>query len=373
MSFSSRLLKLLQSAAQKTAITVQDAAFEISAETRENLRTGFGIPRAVGDAASFSCFAIAAAGTASVTFDLVGKVFGSRDCLGCSGWEAVSCQTCRGTGRVRSATPPSGNKILIAAPVLGHPSLAATSSSLPCPTCSGSGVMKCPECKGDSWKPRFTLDKIMDSPRRGWAVHQHCKPVLPSSSMLSSPSAAEFWLFDLPEAESGKTIPAREKGNMWWQYSYSQRYNDAKAIVANRKPGWEAANQTLLEIDAKKAMEEGDLVEDVEREKRRLAIIASLATQPPSVPKRPSNFGVFKNILEAPEWNDVKSEEARKMWETILKKQEEFKQAVLDAQWKEHWLQNLIEERTEKAVPAKAVEKKDPKGGSIAKKKTARK
>lgn len=263
-----KAIQQAQGLVRAAVLFTQELAFELRTEANEALRTGLGIPKAVTSIASFGCFAVAAAGTASITADFVGKMYGAHECSGCNGWEGVACGTCRGTGRTRRQTVPavgsssksssSSRSVVVASPPLLVDQSAADTSS-PCATCNGSGVMNCTVCNGDAWKNKITFDRILDSPVKAWDTYRMTQPVMPSSEAMQNPSHAAFWLLQRPELEDGREMGDEEKQAVWWDHQWKQRYNVTREAVLKQEPGWQEAYQALVDTDPSFALNDPQL------------------------------------------------------------------------------------------------------------------
>ncbi|KAL2247511.1 UNVERIFIED_CONTAM: hypothetical protein Sindi_2603400 [Sesamum indicum] len=141
---------------------------------------GFGVPEFISKLSYSAVFAIATLGTYDIAFELGKKVLCQRNCRTCTGWQAMQCTMCRGSGKVqyqvknyalRSGEKATAENIADAiaenrAELVHLPSSVDLHLPLPykeCPSCDGSGVMKCPECKG-KFPLRISADDIMEPP-----------------------------------------------------------------------------------------------------------------------------------------------------------------------------------------------------------------
>ncbi|CAI5506598.1 unnamed protein product [Closterium sp. Naga37s-1] len=375
-----RAVQQVQGVAQAAAQFAQELVFELRTESQEALRTGLGIPRAVTSIASFGCFAVAAAGTAAITTDFVARLYGARECEGCNGWEGVACTTCRGTGHTRRQALPSskssGQSLLVASP---HPAVSSSSSAAAasvslCPTCHGSGVMKCSVCNGDAWKNKITFDRVLDSPLKAWDAYRMAKPVMPSPEAMQDPNRAAFWLLQRPAVEEGVEMSERDKEAVWWEHQWKQRYEGMREAVLQKQPGWQQAQQALIEMDPSAALNDPQLdaaVRTKPLKARRLPklegdaearVAAALEEARKKVekmtpPPRPKDFGSFQldwvqesDHCKEPDQSKMKGEAERQQWQAMLQQQREVEEKMLDAAWRDTWQNDKVEESLKKAV-----------------------
>ncbi|CAI5514085.1 unnamed protein product, partial [Closterium sp. Naga37s-1] len=376
-----RAVQQVQGVAQAAAQFAQELVFELRTESQEALRTGLGIPRAVTSIASFGCFvsrpaypipAVAAAGTAAITTDFVARLYGARECEGCNGWEGVACTTCRGTGHTRRQALPSskssGQSLLVASP---HPAVSSSSSAAAaslCPTCHGSGVMRCSVCNGDAWKHKITFDRVLDSPLKAWDAYRMAKPVMPSPEAMQDPNRAAFWLLQRPAVEEGVEMSERDKETVWWEHQWKQRYEGMREVVLQKQPGWQQAQQALIEMDPSAALNDSEMdaaIRTKPLKARRLPklegdaearMAAALEEARKKVdkmtpPPRPKDFGSFQlDWVQEPDESKMKGEAERQQWQAMLQQQREVEEKMLDAAWRDSWQNDKVEENLKKAV-----------------------
>ncbi|CAI5511978.1 unnamed protein product [Closterium sp. Naga37s-1] len=367
-----RAVQQVQGAAQAAAQFAQELVFELRTESQEALRTGLGIPRAVTSIASFGCFAVAAAGTAAITTDFVARLYGARECEGCNGWEGVACTTCRGTGHTRRQALPSskssGQSLLVASP---HPAVSSSSSAAAaslCPTCHGSGVMRCSVCHGDAWKHKITFDRVLDSPLKAWDAYRMAKPVMPSPEAMQDPNRAAFWLLQRPAVEEGVEMSERDKEAVWWEHQWKQRYEGMREAVLQKQPGWQQAQQALIEMDPSAALNDPQLdaaVRTKPLKARRLPklegdaearVAAALEEARKKVekmtpPPRPKDFGSFQlDWVQEADQTKMKGEAERQQLQAMLQQQREVEEKMMDSAWRESWQNDKVEESLKKAV-----------------------
>eukprot|EP00271_Cylindrocystis_brebissonii_P005031 TRINITY_DN16980_c0_g1_i1.p1 TRINITY_DN16980_c0_g1~~TRINITY_DN16980_c0_g1_i1.p1 ORF type:complete len:438 (-),score=108.83 TRINITY_DN16980_c0_g1_i1:298-1611(-) len=355
---------------QATAALLQNVAFEVKTETNEFLRTGMGVPRAISSAASFSCFAVAAAGTANLTFDLIGKAYGPRECEGCNGWEGLACQTCKGIGEVQFGVRTPGLRLSEArdpkeaasavlsgrADLFHLPQDVNLGMALPCkecPTCDGSGVMKCTTCKGDAWKNKISFDKMFDAPWTAWHVYWKQRRVDLAEEAMMDPGFARFMLLRRPEIH-GLKMTEDEKRRIWFEYEKSQQYNRIRQVVAQRAPGWEAAQQSLVELNPRRALSDPVYVHNVALYRAVQECEAEVAKM--QAPPRPPGWEVeVPDLLPALEWSKVADAGNKAEWEEVFHNQEKLKEAVKDGEWTKQWRAQKVEEvLREKATKVRA-------------------
>ncbi|KAG5569201.1 hypothetical protein H5410_058967 [Solanum commersonii] len=238
---------------------------------------GFGVPEFISKLSYSTIFVVATLGTYDIAMELGKKVISQRDCRTCSGWQALQCTMCKGSGKVhyqvKNYTLKRGEKATAEsiadaiadnrAELVHLPSTVDLHLPLPskeCPSCDGSGVMKCPECK-DKLQIRISADDIMEPPWKAYNIMRkmdypyeasalsslflffyHFPSSLPLQHIVDSmkdPSIAAFWLLTLPQIVGGFEYDEDVKKKIWWQYKESMRYDQLRDVVAKRKPGWE--------------------------------------------------------------------------------------------------------------------------------------
>ncbi|GAB4849500.1 hypothetical protein Ancab_004294 [Ancistrocladus abbreviatus] len=137
---------------------------------------GFGIPEFISKLSISAVFAVVTLGTYDIALELGKKVICQRNCRTCSGWQALRCTMCRGTGKVQyqiknytlnSGEKPTAENVAEAvvenrAELVHLPATVDLHVPLPskdCPTCDGTGAMKCPECK-NKLQVRISADDV---------------------------------------------------------------------------------------------------------------------------------------------------------------------------------------------------------------------
>ncbi|CAI7837698.1 unnamed protein product, partial [Closterium sp. NIES-54] len=318
--------------------------------------------------------AVAAAGTAAITTDFVARLYGARECEGCNGWEGVACTTCRGTGHTRRQALPSskssGQSLLVASP---HPAVSSSSSAATaslCPTCHGSGVMRCSVCNGDAWKHKITFDRVLDSPLKAWDAYRMAKPVMPSPEAMQDPNRAAFWLLQRPAVEEGVEMSERDKETVWWEHQWKQRYEGMREVVLQKQPGWQQAQQALIEMDPSAALNDSEMdaaIRTKPLKARRLPklegdaearVAAALEEARKKVdkmtpPPRPKDFGSFQlDWVQEPDQSKMKGEAERQQWQAMLQQQREVEEKMLDAAWRDSWQNDKPREVEEKMLDA---------------------
>eukprot|EP00850_Spirogloea_muscicola_P010454 SM000061S19281 [mRNA] locus=s61:551761:555792:+ [translate_table: standard] len=355
-------LKAAAARARGAAEFARDAAFELNVvlgfaiqatEAQEALRTGLGIPRAVSNIAGLSVAAVAAAGTAAVTFDLVSKFYGPKECQRCSGWEGLCCSTCGGSGEqliaIRSPNLKRGESVTVAAMaaafaggrvgIIQLPGSLDAGLPLPrrtCTACDGTGVMKCPECHGQAFKNKISFDRIFDAPLFGWDAQLRTKPTNTNkAAVLTDPGNARFLLFERPELEGGFTMPEDVKHALWWQYENAAMYDMAREKVVRKEAGWEAAQQMMAELDPDRALQDPAIVQSFPEHRVQRELLDRAAALPP--PPRPEEWVKLPPSVEAPDWRKLQSPEERREWEAILAREPAAQEALLDHAWRREW------------------------------------
>ncbi|KAK6132693.1 hypothetical protein DH2020_033576 [Rehmannia glutinosa] len=181
---------------------------------------GFGVPEFISKLSYSAIFAVAALGTYDIAFEMGKKVLCQRNCKTCTGWQAMQCTMCKGSGKVqyqvknyalRSGEKATAENIADAisenrAELVHLPSSVDLHLPLPskeCPSCDGSGVMKCPECKG-KFPIRISADDIMEPPWKAYNILRKMDyPYEHIAHSMKDPSIAAFWLITLPQIVGG--------------------------------------------------------------------------------------------------------------------------------------------------------------------------
>ncbi|KAF3657152.1 putative origin recognition complex subunit 3-like [Capsicum annuum] len=162
---------------------------------------GFGVPEFISKLSYSTIFLVATLGTYDIAMELGKKLICQRDCRTCSGWQALQCTMCKGSGKVhyqvKSYTLKRGEKATAEsiadaiadnrAELVHLPSTVDLHLPLPskeCPSCDGSGVMKCPECKG-KLQIRISTDDIMEPPWKAYNIMRKMDYPYEASAMSS--------------------------------------------------------------------------------------------------------------------------------------------------------------------------------------------
>ncbi|CAI5494141.1 unnamed protein product [Closterium sp. Naga37s-1] len=258
----------------------------------------------------------------------------------------------------------TGQTLLVASP---HPAVSSSSSAAAasvslCPTCNGSAVMKCSVCNGDAWKHKITFDRVLDSPLKAWDAYRMAKPVMPSPEAMQDPNRAAFWLLQRPAVEEGVEMSERDKEAVWWEHQWNQRYEGMREAVLQKQPGWQQAQQALIEMDPSAALNDPQLdaaVRTKPLKARRLPklegdaearVAAALEEARKKVekmtpPPRPKDFGSFQlDWVQEPDQSKIKGEAERQQW------QREVEEKMLDAAWRDTWQNDKVEESLKKAI-----------------------
>ncbi|CAI5966608.1 unnamed protein product [Closterium sp. NIES-64] len=274
---------------------------------------------------------------------------------------ASLCPMCHGS---------TGQTLLVASP---HPAVSSSSSAAAasvslCPTCHGSGVMKCSVCNGDAWKNKITFDRVLDSPLKAWDAYRMAKPVMPSPEAMQDPNRAAFWLLQRPAVEEGVEMSERDKEAVWWEHQWNQRYEGMREAVLQKQPGWQQAQQALIEMDPSAALNDPQLdaaVRTKPLKARRLPklegdaearVAAALEeawkkVEKMTPPPRPKDFGSFQlDWVQEPDQSKIKGEAERQQWQAMLQQQREVEEKMLDAAWRDTWQNDKVEESLKKAI-----------------------
>ncbi|KAL8046571.1 hypothetical protein ABFX02_08G186000 [Erythranthe guttata] len=328
---------------------------------------GFGVPEFVSKLSYSAIFAIATLGTYDIAFEMGKKVLCQRNCRTCSGWQAMQCTMCRGSGKVqyqvKNYALRSGEKATAAniadaisenrGELVHLPSSVDLHLPLPCkecPSCEGSGVMKCPECKG-KLPIRISADDIMEPPWKAYNILR--KMDYPYEHVIHSmkdPSIAAFWLITLPQIVGGVDFDDEIKQKIWWEYKESRRYDQLRDEVAKRKPGWEYLQEALISIDPNRAKEDPVIVKNVPFFKAKKALESEVLKLNP--PPRPQNWGDLDLPLNASSWTEEDLKDPKKLYEMtiLLNAQREIADQMLDAQWETRWREEKMNEMLKEKV-----------------------
>ncbi|KAI5333209.1 hypothetical protein L3X38_023339 [Prunus dulcis] len=341
--------------------------FTLAIDIAGSAPRGFGLPELVSKLSYMSIFAVATLGTYDIALELGKKVICQRNCGTCSGWQALRCTMCRGSGRVhyqvKNYTLKSGEKATAEciadaiaanrAELVHLPSSINLNAPLPskdCPTCDGTGVMGCHECK-DKLQVRISADDIMEPPWKAYNVLRKMDyPYEHIVHSMKDPSIAAFWLFTLPQVAGGFDFDDDVKKKIWWQYKESMRYDQLRDVVAKRKPGWENLQEALISIDPARAREDPVIVKNIPYYKAKKALEAEVMKLDP--PPRPQNWGELDLPLNASSWSkeDLKNPEKFYEMTVLLNAQREIADKILDSQWENRWRQQRLNEMLEEKV-----------------------
>ncbi|PHT72997.1 hypothetical protein T459_23782 [Capsicum annuum] len=330
---------------------------------------GFGVPEFISKLSYSTIFLVATLGTYDIAMELGKKVICQRDCRTCSGWQALQCTMCKGSGKVhyqvKSYTLKRGEKATAEsiadaiadnrAELVHLPSTVDLHLPLPskeCPSCDGSGVMKCPECKG-KLQIRISTDDIMEPPWKAYNIMRKMDyPYEASamSSLMKDPGIAAFWLLTLPQIVGGFEYDDDVKKKIWWQYKESMRYDQLRDVVAKRKPGWEYLQDALVSIDPVRAREDPVVVKNIPYFKAKKALEAEVMKLDP--PPRPQNWGELNLPLNASSWSEKDLKDPKKLYEmtVLLNAQREMAEKMLDAQWEAKWREEKLNKMLEEKV-----------------------
>ncbi|KAL2634332.1 hypothetical protein R1flu_005811 [Riccia fluitans] len=349
---------------------LKDAAFDISWSFRDSAKTGFGFPRFLSSMASLGVATVAAAGTASVALDMTGKFFGKRECNTCNGWEGLRCTLCRGSGRVRYTVNDSSlseaeraNTRSVAAAVLEDraeiqyvPASVGLELPLPysgCPACDATGVEICSTCEGDSWKPKFNFENLMNAPWQSWDVYRKVKPepIPGTTEVVADPAVAAFNMYAREEAEKGFTYDEDVKEKMMYKYHNAREYDNIRERVARREPGWEHMQDFLAVKDPERALSDPVIVVDPPYYYAKAQIVAEVNELP--VPPRPEQWmSKIEYPLKESDWSkeDLKNPKVKAEMEVLLRGQEQFFNTFRDKSWEMMWRKKKIAEVTQSKI-----------------------
>ncbi|KAH0775395.1 hypothetical protein KY290_012532 [Solanum tuberosum] len=328
---------------------------------------GFGVPEFISNLSYSTIFVVATLGTYDIAMELGKKVISQRDCRTCSGWQALQCTMCKGSGKVhyqvKNYTLKRGEKATAEsiadaiadnrAELVHLPSTVDLHLPLPskeCPSCDGSGVMKCPECK-DKLQIRISADDIMEPPWKAYNIMRKMDyPYEHIVDSMKDPSIAAFWLLTLPQIVGGFEYDEDVKKKIWWQYKESMRYDQLRDVVAKRKPGWEYLQEALVSIDPARAREDPVIVKNIPYFKAKKALEAEVMKFDP--PPRPQNWGELNLPLNASSWSEKDLKDPKKLYEmtVLLNAQREISEKMLDAQWEAKWREEKLNKMLEEKV-----------------------
>ncbi|CAA0816320.1 embryo defective 2737 [Striga hermonthica] len=348
-------------------VKVVVAPFTLAIDIAGSAPRGFGIPEFISKISLSAVFAIATFGTYDIAFELGKKVLCQRNCRTCSGWQAMQCTMCRGSGQVqyqvknyalRSGEKATASNIADAiaenrAELVHLPSSVDLHVPLPskqCPDCDGSGVMRCPECKG-KLPFRISADDIMEPPWKALNImRQMDYPYEHVVHSMKDPSIAAFWLITFPQIVGGVDYDDEVKQKIWWQYKENMRYDQLRDEVAQRKPGWEYLQQALISIDPDRARDDPVIVKNIPFYRAKKTLEAEVMKLNP--PPRPRNWGDLDLPIDESSWNEEDLKDPKKLHEMtiLLNAQREIADKILDAQWETKWREEKLNEMLKETV-----------------------
>ncbi|PIN03772.1 hypothetical protein CDL12_23695 [Handroanthus impetiginosus] len=328
---------------------------------------GFGIPEFISKLSYTAVFAVATIGTYDIAFELGKKFLCQRNCHTCSGWRAMQCTMCKGSGKVhyqvknyalRSGEKATAENIADAiaenrAELVHLPSSLDLHFPLPskeCPSCDGSGVMKCPECNCRI-QLRISADDVMEPPWKACNIMRKMNyPYEHIVHSMKDPSIAAFWLITLPQIVGGLEYEDEVKQKIWWEYKESTRYDQLRDEVAKREPGWEYLQEALISIDPIRAKNDPLIVKNVPVYKARKTLEAEVMKLDP--PPRPQNWGGLDLPLNESSWTKEDRKDPKKLYEMtiLLNAQKEIADKILDAQWETKWREEKLNEMLKEKV-----------------------
>lgn len=347
----------------KVLFTPLTLAFDIAGSAPR----GFGVPELVSKLSAASVFAVATLGTYDIALNLGRKVICQRDCVTCSGWQALRCTMCRGSGRVHyqvkncrlkseeKATAESVADAIVnnRAELVHIPSSLDPQIPLPskdCPICDGTGVMGCPECK-NKLPFRISIDGIMEPHWQARNVLEKIDyPYEHIRDSMKDPKNAAFWLITFPQIMYGFTYGDNAKKTIWSEYKESRRYDQLREVVARREPGWEFLQDDLISIDPDRARDDPVIVKNIPYYKAKKALEEEVMKLDP--PPRPSNWGELDLPLSPSSWGeeDLKNPEKLHEMNVLLNAQREISEDILNVQWETKWRQEKVNEMLEEKL-----------------------
>ncbi|KAH7314761.1 hypothetical protein KP509_21G019200 [Ceratopteris richardii] len=360
------------SAAKKTftdAGTVfREAAHDAAYDLRDNALRGFGLPRLLTSAASFSVAGCAAIGTLAITCEMISKMHVRRDCRNCNGFGGLRCTACLGKGHVqyssnavsktkKSSISNLANDILEGKEeVINYPPGYNAGYPLPyreCPTCSGTGVAICQMCNGyPLQQPHLSFDNLMDVPWKTWNAHRRTHPpqIRRLSENIKDPDLAAFLLFEKDEIERGVKYDEDTKAQLMASYLRDVEYDDVRKLVADRQPGWEQLQEALQILDPERAKTDPVIVQDVPHYKARMLLEADVASM--EVPPRPTEWTKYLPLLKEKYGGNTEEKAALSISEirTMVDLRESLIEQVLDAGWANEWRQRKVKEMIEEKI-----------------------
>eukprot|EP00252_Welwitschia_mirabilis_P016367 TRINITY_DN3610_c0_g1_i2.p1 TRINITY_DN3610_c0_g1~~TRINITY_DN3610_c0_g1_i2.p1 ORF type:complete len:432 (+),score=77.91 TRINITY_DN3610_c0_g1_i2:166-1461(+) len=353
-----------------------------------NIRYGFpghslmpDIPRFVSTVVGNTAVVGGAVGSMYFGADILAQCVCKRACKACSGWKALRCTMCNGSGKVpfhlRNFSLKDGevatSRTIATAIVDGRadvehlPASCGFESALPtteCPTCSGSGVMNCPKC-GSKFAFKLSYERIFNVPWNTWNVLRTCE--LPSEHILEgieNPDVAAFRLIARPELEGGFQYDEDVKQKISWKYKEFMRYEAARKFVANREPGWEHMQKLLFALNPMRARADHVVVRDIPYFKAKQKLEAEvMALQPPSRPPSwtPLHMKKLSLALDESEWTGSELEDQNNEMETsrLSSWKKQSIENLLDLAWEKYWRKQKYDELVEEKVKPYLEKMKD--------------
>ncbi|CAI5476031.1 unnamed protein product [Closterium sp. Yama58-4] len=211
------------------------------------------------------------------------------------------------------------------------------------------------------------LSQVLDSPLKAWDAYRMAKPVMPSPESMQDPNRAAFWLLQRPaledgvemserdkesvvvgargthplsqcknpnraafcccsgqQLEDGVEMSERDKESVWWEHEWKQRYEGMREAVLQKQPGWQQAQQALIEMDPSAALNDPELDAairtkppkarrlpklegDVEARMAAALEEARKKVEKMTPPPRPKDFGTFQlDWVQEPDPSKVK-------------------------------------------------------------------
>ncbi|KAI4321862.1 hypothetical protein MLD38_035194 [Melastoma candidum] len=348
-------------------IKVVFSPFTLAFDIAGSAPRGFGVPELISKLSYTSIFVVATLGTYDLAFELGKKVICQRNCKTCSGWQAMRCTMCKGTGKVhyqvnqyslRSGEKATAESIADAivekrAELVHLPATIDLHSPLPskdCPSCDGTGVMGCPECQ-HKFPLRISADDIMEPPWKAYNIMKKMDyPYEHIVHSMKDPSIAAFWLITFPQMMGGFEFDDDVKQKIWWQYQESMRYDQIRDVVEKRKPGWEHLQRALISIDPARARDDPVIVKNIPYYKAKKALQAEVMRLDP--PPRPKNWGELELPLDKSYWSEEDLRDPDKFYEmtVLLNAQREIADKFLDEQWEAKWREEKLKEMLEEKM-----------------------